>query len=395
MHQVTGQARLHGDLRGLEVADFADHHHVRVLAQDRAQPARERHLDARVDLRLADAVDVVLDRVLDRHDVARAVVDAIERGIERRRLAGAGRTGDEQDAVRLVDQLVDVPLRGRIHAQRVEVEPARLLVEQAQHDALAVPGRNGRHAHVDRATGDAERDAAVLRQALLGDVETRHDLDARDDQRRHRALGLQHLAQHAVDAEADHEPVLERLDVDVRAVFLDRLGQERVDQPDDRRLVLALEQVGNLRDVLREVREVGVFLEAAHRVHRGARARLVDLAQQRLELLRAGALDPQVAAQVTPHLGERERRGAVAEYDIGAVLGELAHQHAVALREREGQRPRRLGHAARGREDDLAGRGRVHGVGALRARLLFGGRRDGRRASPAGSRRRPVRGGVA
>ena len=100
--------RLHGDLRGLEVADFADHDDVRVLAQDRAQPARERHLDARVDLRLADAVDVVLDRVLDRHDVARAVVDAIERGVQRRRLAGAGRAGDEQDAVRLVDQLVDV-----------------------------------------------------------------------------------------------------------------------------------------------------------------------------------------------------------------------------------------------------------------------------------------------
>ena len=63
-------ARLHRDLRGLEVADFADHHHVRVLAQDGAQAAREGHLDLGVDLGLADAVDVVLDRVLDRHDVA-------------------------------------------------------------------------------------------------------------------------------------------------------------------------------------------------------------------------------------------------------------------------------------------------------------------------------------
>ena len=69
-HQVAGEARLHGDLRGLEVADLADHHHVRVLAQDGAQAARESHLDLGVHLRLADAVDVVLDRVLDRHDVA-------------------------------------------------------------------------------------------------------------------------------------------------------------------------------------------------------------------------------------------------------------------------------------------------------------------------------------
>ena len=56
--------------RRLEVADLADHDDVGILAQDRAQAARERHLDLRVDLRLADAVDVVLDRILDGHDVA-------------------------------------------------------------------------------------------------------------------------------------------------------------------------------------------------------------------------------------------------------------------------------------------------------------------------------------
>ena len=59
----------------------------------------------------------------------------------------------------------------RVHAERVEVEPPGLLVEQTQHHALAVPGRNGRDAHVDRAAGDAQADAPVLRQALLGDVE--------------------------------------------------------------------------------------------------------------------------------------------------------------------------------------------------------------------------------
>ena len=55
--------------------------------------------------------------------------------------------------------------------------------------------------------------------------------------------GAQHFAQHAVDAEAHDETVLVRLDVDVRRAFLDRFGQERVDQADDRRVVLAFEQV--------------------------------------------------------------------------------------------------------------------------------------------------------
>ena len=89
-----------------------------------------------------------------------------------------------------------------------------------------------------------QADAAVLGQALLGDIELGHDLDARDDQRRHGALGLQHLAQHAVDAEAHDQAVLERLDMDVRGVFLHRLGEHRVDEPDDRRVVVGFQQVG-------------------------------------------------------------------------------------------------------------------------------------------------------
>ena len=124
-----------------------------------------------------------------------------------------------------------------------------------------------------------QADAAVLRQALLGDVEPRHDLDARDHQRRHRALGLQHLAQHAVDAEAHHQAVLERLDVDVGGVLADRLGQHGVDQADDRRVVIALEQVGLLGQVLGQVRQVGGVLEAPHRLHRVG-AGLIGLLQQ-------------------------------------------------------------------------------------------------------------------
>ena len=79
--------------------------------------------------------------------------------------------GDEDDAVRLVDQLVHEFCGARVHAEVVEVEPPRLLVEEAQHDALAVAGRDRGHANVDGAAGDAQRDAAVLRQALLRDVE--------------------------------------------------------------------------------------------------------------------------------------------------------------------------------------------------------------------------------
>ena len=100
---MAGQRSLHRDLRGFQVADFADHHHIRILAQDRAQTACEGHVDLGVDLGLTDAVDVVFDRVLDRHDVAAAVVEYLQGRVQRGALARAGRPGDQHDSVGALD----------------------------------------------------------------------------------------------------------------------------------------------------------------------------------------------------------------------------------------------------------------------------------------------------
>ena len=55
---------------------------------------------------------------------------------------------------------------------------------------------------ISRPFGD-DVDAAVLRQAALGDVHLADDLDARDDGRVHAVGGGHQLAQNAVDAVAD------------------------------------------------------------------------------------------------------------------------------------------------------------------------------------------------
>ncbi len=57
--------------RDVRVADFADHDDVGVLAQGRAQSADERIFFA--DLRLHDAGEVILDRVLDGDDLHSSV----------------------------------------------------------------------------------------------------------------------------------------------------------------------------------------------------------------------------------------------------------------------------------------------------------------------------------
>ena len=112
------------------------------------------------------------------------VVQLAQGGVERGRLTGAGRAGDDHDAVGLVDELADDVEVVLAHAELVEVEADVAAVEHAHDDALAEHRRQHADAKVDRLVVDVQLDAAVLRQAALGDVEVGHDLDARADGRR-------------------------------------------------------------------------------------------------------------------------------------------------------------------------------------------------------------------
>ena len=86
----------------------------------------------------------------------------------------------------------------------------------------------------------------------------RHHLDAADQQRRQRALRLDHVAQHAVDAEAHDETLFLRLDMDVRRAFLHRFEQQRVDQADDGRIVALVEQIVDRGGAVGERGEVAI-----------------------------------------------------------------------------------------------------------------------------------------
>jgi hypothetical protein len=61
---------------------------------------------------------------------------------------------------------------------------------------------DGRDAQVDLLALHAQTDAAVLRQAALGDVEVRHDLHAGNHRRREAARRRLDFVQHAVDPDS-------------------------------------------------------------------------------------------------------------------------------------------------------------------------------------------------
>ena len=81
-------------------------------------------------------------------------------------------------------------------------------------------------------------DPPVLGAPSFGDIELGENLDTREDGTQQPSGRAVALDQHAVDAVADADPVLERLDVDVRGPQLHGFADHQLDQANDRGTVL-------------------------------------------------------------------------------------------------------------------------------------------------------------
>src|SRR5581483_9424837 len=108
-----------------------------------------------------------------------------------------------KDAVGPLDHVVDVFEDVFREAQALQLQIDGRAVQHAQHDRLPeLRGQRG-HAEVDQLVPEVDRDAAVLREAPLGDVQVGHDLDA-GNHRQGQVLGRRgHLVKGAIDAVAD------------------------------------------------------------------------------------------------------------------------------------------------------------------------------------------------
>ena len=191
------------------VADLADHDDVRIGAHHRAQAGGERQAGLRVDLHLLDARRA-------RYSTGSSIVMMFFSGVlsccsarvERRRLAGAGRAGDEHGAVGAREaprrsgrarassmprsSSVDdraVPCRGRACTTRLAVDE-----RQRRRRGRRCGGR--RRSAPMRPSCGRRRSAMSSSAMILMREMTPATMRARDVRR---------VAQHAVDAEADRE----------------------------------------------------------------------------------------------------------------------------------------------------------------------------------------------
>ena len=211
-----------------------------------------------------------------------------------------------------------------LQAERVELEAAVFgLRQQPQHRRFAVHAGDHRDAHFGVDAGGAGREAAVLRQPALGDVEPGDQLDAA----RHRVELEPRVrfgrAQYAIDAIAHREALFARLDVDVRGAEVGAAGQHRGDELDDRRVLRQLAQIE------RAAARRGLALPRRLRVQAGQRRRHVLAGgQHRLHrALRRAAL----------HLVEQLGQQRIACHQPQRVGPGGAYKGLPALRQRLGQ----------------------------------------------------------
>ena len=101
------------------------------------------------------------------------------------------------------------------------------------------PNSVGRDAHpqVDRVTTHRQFNTAVLRQATFGNIQVRHDLDARGDGERQVTRRRHHFVQHAVRLDANAKFVFKGLEMHVAGMVLDGQQQHHIQQLADRRTV--------------------------------------------------------------------------------------------------------------------------------------------------------------
>ena len=208
------------------------------------KPGGEGQPDLRIHVDLVDPVHLIFHRIFDGDDLLVGLIDALQRGIERGRFAAAGGAGHQKNAVRQRRVMLHAREHVLVEAQPPQiVEIARRAVEQAHDDAFAVERGQRGNAQIHFAAQHLDLDAAVLRQAALGDVQLRHQLHARNDGGLQFARRRVLIEQHAIHAEADAEFLLERLDVNVAGALLDGLRDHGVHQPDDRRFAGHVAQV--------------------------------------------------------------------------------------------------------------------------------------------------------
>ena len=219
---MTGQRSLHRHLGRRKVADFAHHDDVGVLAHQRAQPFGEVEIKLRLHLGLVEAGLNHFNGVFNRADIDFFGRHTFQGGVQRRRLARARGPGDQNNAVRTLDQLFPTLRIMGAEAQRIQIFDRVLRVKDTHHHLLAKRGGQGGQTHFHFfTTRVAGLDTTIERAALFHHIHAPQQLDARHHGVQHAHGHLIDRVQHTVDTKADHALLAAWLQVNITGALIE------------------------------------------------------------------------------------------------------------------------------------------------------------------------------
>ena len=117
--------------------------------------------------------------------------------------------------MRHLDRFDQVFRLSLIEAQAGQLMRRGSFVEDTHDHLFAVDGRHGVDAEIDALVAALQRDRAVLRNALFGDVHLRQNLEARNDRNELGARRGSNFVQDAVDPQPNLALVLEWFEVNI------------------------------------------------------------------------------------------------------------------------------------------------------------------------------------
>jgi hypothetical protein len=157
------------------------------------------------------------------------------------------------------------------------------------------------------------------------------------------------FVQHAVDAVAHDQPVLEWLDVDVGGARLQRLREDEVHEPDHRRLGSEVLQVLDIAPVLLVVARLDALDDGAH----GRLAAAIQPLERRVDLVGRRDVGTHALARGHLHRRDHERIRRIGDRERQLVFV-LTQRHRLRVAQELGREPffheRQLGEVRRQRE---------------------------------------------
>ena len=254
--EMAGESGLDGDGGGFRIANLPYHNDLRVLAHEGAKRKGIGEVPREVDLGLADLREVELHRVFHSADAGSVLLHEVaKRGVNGGGFSGTSRAGKQEHSRWAAKQVFKNGRSAGLETQLIDVKSAAFGIKDANDNLFSARERMAevcanhrkkRKPKLHAALARSRPSMSFLRTICFVVDQIRHDFQTRRDFLGQFQRQTLKLPENAVEAEADEEAFLPRLNVDVAGIRVNSVQNNAFDHLSDIHLFQARTLFHNL-----------------------------------------------------------------------------------------------------------------------------------------------------